>query len=194
MSSTLNEIKNRLASSMSSSLVSKPLDRSLWPSRKIGSTAPDINSMEKPAISLSQMLPLGFFSWKVMLVIIVLIMLFWIVRPYLNQFSAVVDLLKSFSGSSVKTLETTTKAEDVAIEESATKVDQDMKKILPKKTLQEPKPDDAASSLQGGAKTGFCLAGEWKGVRSCVKVENGKNCASGQLFPTEELCVNPAKR
>jgi len=190
MSSTLNEIRNRLASSMPSASASNTFDRATLPVRKIGSSSP--NTMEKPGISLSQMLPLGFFSWKVMLVIIVLIMLFWIVRPYLNQFSAVMDILKSFSGSSVKTLEsTTTTEEDVALEESASKVDKDMKKILPKKVLQEPKPDDAASSMQGGAKTGFCLAGEWKGVRSCVKVENGQNCASGQLFPTEESCVKP---
>ena len=57
-----------------------------------------------------------------------------------------------------------------------------------------PKPDDSASSVQGGAQGGFCLAGEWKGARSCVKVDNKTDCASGQLFETEETCVNPSLR
>ena len=63
-----------------------------------------------------------------------------------------------------------------------------------KKALEDPAPDDSASSVQGGAKGGFCLAGEWKGVRSCVKVKSAKDCVSGQLFPNEMSCVNPTLR
>jgi len=55
----------------------------------------------------------------------------------------------------------------------------------PKKT-KSPEPDDTTSSVQ--SKSGYCYVGDWKGVRSCVKV-NGQ-CESGKVFSTKSACTN----
>jgi len=57
-----------------------------------------------------------------------------------------------------------------------------------------PMPDESASSVQGGAQGGFCLAGEWDGARSCIKVDSANDCISGQLFQTQATCQNPSLR
>ena len=56
----------------------------------------------------------------------------------------------------------------------------------PKKT-KSPEPDDTTSSVQ--SKSGYCYVGDWKGVRSCVKV-SGK-CESGKVFSTKTACTTP---
>ena len=56
----------------------------------------------------------------------------------------------------------------------------------PKK--KSPEPDDTTSSVQ--SKSGYCYVGEWKGVRSCVKVSG--ECKSGKVFSTESACTSLA--
>jgi hypothetical protein len=53
------------------------------------------------------------------------------------------------------------------------------------KPTKSPEPDDTTSAVQ--AKSGYCYVGDWKGVRSCVKVA-GK-CESGKVFDTEAACT-----
>jgi len=60
-----------------------------------------------------------------------------------------------------------------------------------------PKPDDATSSLQMNkpkSKAGYCYIGEDRGFRSCIKVEEGDVCMSGDIFPTHAVCINPNLR
>lgn len=57
--------------------------------------------------------------------------------------------------------------------------------------------DNTMSSIQNpiaGKKTNntWCLVGEYEGKRGCVSVEDSTKCLSGQVFPTQQLCVNPA--
>jgi len=55
--------------------------------------------------------------------------------------------------------------------------------------------DDSLSAIQsGGSKGGWCLIGEDRGFRSCAEVENADQCMSGNIFPTNEICVNPSLR
>jgi len=55
--------------------------------------------------------------------------------------------------------------------------------------------DDSLSAIQsGGSKGGWCLIGEDRGFRSCAQVENADQCMSGDIFPTNEICVNPTLR
>ena len=56
-------------------------------------------------------------------------------------------------------------------------------------TKSAPEPDDSTSSVQGGSQGGYCLAGEWKGVRSCVRVNNEKDCTSGKMYESKDKCV-----
>jgi hypothetical protein len=60
----------------------------------------------------------------------------------------------------------------------------------------EPQPDDAFSSTQrlGTGKSGYCYIGEDRGFRSCIKVKEGDTCMSGEIFPSQQLCVNPNLR
>jgi len=53
------------------------------------------------------------------------------------------------------------------------------------KKTESPEPDDTTSAVQ--TKSGYCYVGEWKGVRSCVKVSGG--CTSGKVFTTESSCT-----
>lgn len=61
----------------------------------------------------------------------------------------------------------------------------------------EPEADEAGSSTQQGRalpKSGYCYIGEDRGFRSCIKVNEGDMCMSGEIFPTKDVCVNPSLR
>ena len=58
-----------------------------------------------------------------------------------------------------------------------------------------PEPDDATSSTQKKqGKSGYCYIGEDRGFRSCIKVNENDTCMSGDIFPTEQICINPSLR
>jgi hypothetical protein len=55
--------------------------------------------------------------------------------------------------------------------------------------------DDSLSNIQSaGSKSGWCYIGEDRGFRSCAEVGEGEKCMSGDIFPTNEICVNPNLR
>ena len=59
----------------------------------------------------------------------------------------------------------------------------------------EPRPDEAGSTTQGTrGKSGYCYIGQDRNIRSCIKVNQGDTCMSGDIFPTKDLCVNPTLR
>ena len=60
----------------------------------------------------------------------------------------------------------------------------------------EPLPDDATSSTQrvSPGKSGYCYIGEDRGFRSCIEVKDGDICMSGDIFPSQSICVNPSLR
>jgi len=55
--------------------------------------------------------------------------------------------------------------------------------------------DDATSSIQKTqSKGGYCYIGEERGYRSCMQVNKNDTCMSGEIFPTNEICINPSLR
>jgi hypothetical protein len=55
--------------------------------------------------------------------------------------------------------------------------------------------DDSASSIQRGtSKGGWCYIGEDRGFRTCGKVGPNDECMSGDIFPSNEICMNPSLR
>lgn len=40
-------------------------------------------------------------------------------------------------------------------------------------------------------KINWCLIGEYQGKRGCVEVSDSNKCMSGQLFPSQSICLNP---
>jgi hypothetical protein len=63
--------------------------------------------------------------------------------------------------------------------------------------IPQPEADEAGSVTQKGkisGKAGYCLVGEDRGIRSCVKVGEGDTCMSGNIFPSKDVCINPTLR
>jgi hypothetical protein len=55
--------------------------------------------------------------------------------------------------------------------------------------------DDTTSAIQSGyQKSGWCYIGEDRGFRTCAEVGINDTCMSGDIFPTNEVCVNPSLR
>ena len=53
--------------------------------------------------------------------------------------------------------------------------------------------NDSYDSTQQG-KAGWCYIGSEKGYRSCSQVGEADTCMSGNIFPTQDVCVNPSLR
>ena len=63
-------------------------------------------------------------------------------------------------------------------------------------TGPSPRADDSTSVTQKhqAGKSGYCYIGEDRGFRSCVPVQAGDKCMSGQVFSRQDICVNPTLR
>ena len=59
---------------------------------------------------------------------------------------------------------------------------------------ESPQPDDATSRTQRTGKSGYCYIGEDRGFRSCIQVGEEDTCTSGDIFPTQAICINPRLR
>jgi len=55
-------------------------------------------------------------------------------------------------------------------------------------------PDDAQSSIQYSGKSGWCFVGKDRGNRICTSVGVNDQCLSGDIFPSQEICMNPSLR
>jgi hypothetical protein len=57
-----------------------------------------------------------------------------------------------------------------------------------------PEPNQTTSPIQGNPSSGksqWCLVGEYNGSRGCVSVQDQDKCLSGQVFPSQQICLNP---
>jgi hypothetical protein len=62
-------------------------------------------------------------------------------------------------------------------------------------TTGEYQEDDSASNIQRGtSKGGWCYIGEDRGFRTCAQVGPNDECMSGDIFPSNEICMNPTLR
>ena len=50
------------------------------------------------------------------------------------------------------------------------------------------------SEIQQPKQSGYCYIGTDRTFRSCVKMNVGDTCASKQVFPTKDICINPELR
>jgi len=61
-----------------------------------------------------------------------------------------------------------------------------------------PEADDAYSSNiqsnKSSSKSGWCYIGEERGYRSCLQVGENDECMSGDIFPSNDICINPSLR
>ena len=72
--------------------------------------------------------------------------------------------------------------------------------LEPKKMPDDEAPysaDDSYSTIQmskSSSKSGWCFIGEDRGFRSCIRVGENNKCMSGDIFPSQEICINPNLR
>jgi hypothetical protein len=77
------------------------------------------------------------------------------------------------------------------LEEAKTNLD----KALTKNTKEDDyEPHESSSSVHHTGKKGWCFIGEDRGYRTCTKVNENDKCMSGDIFPSQELCINPNLR
>ena len=60
---------------------------------------------------------------------------------------------------------------------------------------QIPSPDSTENPIQNPISQGkpsWCLVGEYKGRRGCIEISEHDKCMSGQVYPSQKMCLNPA--
>ena len=55
-------------------------------------------------------------------------------------------------------------------------------------------PDNSRSSIQTTGKAGWCFIGKDQGLRTCSEIGVNDGCMSGDVFPSQEICMNPSLR
>jgi hypothetical protein len=58
----------------------------------------------------------------------------------------------------------------------------------------EPNADSSENPIQRPISSGkqtWCLVGEYQGKRGCIEVNEHDRCLSGQVFPSQKMCLNP---
>jgi len=61
-------------------------------------------------------------------------------------------------------------------------------------STNEYEANEATSSINNSSKSGWCYIGEDRGFRTCAQVGVNDECMSGDIFPTNEICINPSLR
>ena len=114
---------------------------------------------------------------KLLLILAVLIFIYINVRPHLSMILFVIELIRTFF---VNSITLTKKVSETVVDETSIGAKLVVNKIT------NPMPEESRPSK------GYCYVGEWKGVRSCVKVNNSP--CSTQVYSTMQQCVNPQLR
>jgi hypothetical protein len=72
-----------------------------------------------------------------------------------------------------------------------------LNKTLNKAKPEEPYSYNATETSSNNHKTsqiGWCYIGEERGYRTCSQVGKDDVCMSGDIFPSQEICINPTLR
>jgi hypothetical protein len=121
---------------------------------------------------------------------IVIGLVYYFVSPYFTKLVEFIEFIRSMIDMAISFSSALSKS---VVDETSIGSKTVVNKITRKpkrRPVKTPVPDESSSSIQ---KAGYCYIGEWKGVRSCLKVDENTPCES-QVYSTEELCVNPTLR
>jgi hypothetical protein len=91
-------------------------------------------------------------------------------------------------GSNIQTLGANTQAQQPNLDNTLNK------STVGQQNAQIPNPDTTASPIQNPIsqeKNAWCLVGEYKGRRGCIEVSEYNKCMSGQVYPSQKMCLNP---
>ena len=124
---------------------------------------------------------------------IVIGLVYYFVSPYFTVFVEFIEFIRSMIDMAISFSSALSKN---VVDETSIGSKTVINKISRKpkrRPVKTPVPDESSSSIQQQKTNGYCYIGEWKGVRSCLKVDENTPCES-QVYSTEELCVNPTLR
>jgi hypothetical protein len=106
----------------------------------------------------------------------ILIFLYIQLRPHLTMLLTMIEFIRKVADASL----------DTASNTAETVVDQTAVGSKLVVNAADPVPEESRPSK------GYCYVGTWKGVRSCVKVDNTP-CKT-EVYSTMQQCVNPTLR
>lgn len=95
---------------------------------------------------------------------------------------------------------TTNQGQDYTLDESEQNIENSLNRAInfPSTKVSSQYTSDQSSSViqqsKMSNKSGWCYIGEEKGFRSCASVGPSDVCMSGDIFPTQEVCINPNLR
>ena len=100
------------------------------------------------------------------------------------------DLLKPTSKKVIKETEREKREERKRLKKSINEKQKEQDEER-SKTHYVPSPDlSSDSDIQVARKKGYCYIGSYKGKRTCIPVERGTECMSGDIFPSMDVCIN----
>jgi len=143
-----------------------------------------MNTPMNTPMTMNTNTPVPQESWKwyvkVLLILVVFVFIYINVQPYIYHLLEVIETIRgmlnmviSFAGNVSK---------EVVDETSI-----GSKLIVNKLSKPIPEPDESVNQSKG-----YCFVGEWKGVRSCVKVDHSQ--CPDKVYSTKRQCVNPELR
>jgi hypothetical protein len=109
--------------------------------------------------------------------------------PISQLYAPVVNFFNMRKAPPPVPVEVKAKEADSALKKIEKAVDKDIKKLP-----VIPEADDTIQPNKPLSKAGFCYIGEDRGVRSCIDVGEGDVCMSGDIFPSQAICINPNLR
>jgi hypothetical protein len=138
--------------------------------------------MDQPTQIINQPSQSTGIPWfvKAIIILVVLIFIYIKARPYIYHVLDLVETIRNFFELIIKF---SSKTATNAVDETSIGT----KLVVNKIAKPVPKADYSRN------KSGFCYVGEYKGVRSCVKIDNKTPCES-KIYSTEQQCVNPELR
>lgn len=80
------------------------------------------------------------------------------------------------------------------MEEAKSSLNKAINKSKSNKQEGDYEPHEAASSIHETGKAGWCFIGEDRGHRTCAQVTETDKCMSGDIFPSQQICINPSLR
>ena len=132
-------------------------------------------------------IPTPWYSkWYIKAIVILLVFIFIYIkiRPYIYHLLDTVETIRKLLNTVISFTKNVT--EDVVDETSI-----GTKLVINKLSKPVPEPDESMNQSKAKG-PGYCFVGEWKGIRSCVKVD--KTPCSTQVYSTKQQCVNPELR
>ena len=108
--------------------------------------------------------------------------------------STVTKTAEKIAGPVVRPLEKVASEATGTVGAAIRELEKDLNPFHSKTSTQYISPDEADSDIQFAPKAGYCYVGRDKGGRTCAYVGKNDTCMSGKIYPTMDVCINPALR